>query len=339
MNPSLKERLAANRKPLIAGVLVLTILVAGVMWYHRHAAKQDLTLYGNVDVREVDLAFRVGGRIASLAVDEGMRVAAGAEMGRLDARPLSDALAAQTAQVALARANAAKFVAGARPQEVEEARQELAAQQARLDQAAAEYRRQQALAPSGAVSQRQLEAARSDFNAARAQLDAARAAYNLQVSGFRREDVDVAKAQAQAAAATARRSATDLDDTILRAPEAGIVLTRAREPGAIVQAGETIFTLTIDRPLRVRAYVAEPDLGRVVAGEAVEVRADGNAKTYHGTIGAIASAAEFTPKSVQTENLRSDLVYRVRILVSDPDSALHQGQPVSVKLLPHPGQQ
>ena len=117
-----------------------------------------------------------------------------------------------------------------------------------------------------------------------------------------------------------------------------MVLTRAREPGAIVQPGETIFTLTIDRPLRVRAYVAEPDLGRVLPGAAVEVTADGNTKTYHGTIAAIASAAEFTPKSVQTENLRADLVYRVRILVSDPDEALHQGQPVTARLVPKPGQ-
>ena len=103
-----------------------------------------------------------------------------------------------------------------------------------------------------------------------------------------------------------------------------------------MQPGETIFTLTIDRPLRVRAYVAEPDLGRVNPGQGVEVTADGNTKTYHGTVAAIAATAEFTPKSVQTENLRADLVYRVRILVSDPDAALHQGQPVTVKLAPSP---
>ena len=332
------SRLPEKPKLLLGGALALVVLAGGAAWYRYHEAGQGLTLYGNVDVREVDLGFRVGGRIASLAVDEGMRVPAGAELGRLDGQPLSDALAAQVAQLALARANEAKFVAGARPQEVEEARQALAAQQARTDQAATEYQRQQGLAASGAVSQRQLEAARSDFNAARAQLDSARAAYNLQVSGFRREDIAVARAQAQAAAATTRKSATDLDDTILRASEAGVVLTRAREPGAIVQPGETIFTLTIDRPLRVRAYVAEPDLGRLQPGAAVEVTADGNAKTYHGTIAAIASAAEFTPKSVQTENLRADLVYRVRILVSDPDAALHQGQPVTARLVPKPGQ-
>jgi HlyD family secretion protein len=108
------------------------------------------------------------------------------------------------------------------------------------------------------------------------------------------------------------------------------VLTRAREPGAIVQGGDTVFTLTIDRPLIIRAYIDEPDLGRISPGMAVEVSADGNPRTYHGTIGAISPKAEFTPKSVQTENLRADLVYRLRLLVNDPDDALRQGAPVSV---------
>jgi HlyD family secretion protein len=107
-------------------------------------------------------------------------------------------------------------------------------------------------------------------------------------------------------------------------------LTRAREPGAIALAGETLFVLTIDRPMRVRAYVAESDLGRISAGMAVAVTTDGNAKPYHGTIGFIAPTAEFTPKTVQTESLRADLVYRLRIIVTDPDDRMSQGQPVSV---------
>jgi HlyD family secretion protein len=125
----------------------------------------------------------------------------------------------------------------------------------------------------------------------------------------------------------------DRGDTTLVAATAGTVSTRAEEPGAIVQPGQTVLTLSIDRPLRVRAYVAETDLSRIAPGQKVEVRADGNDKTYHGTIGFISPKAEFTPKTVQTEDLRTDLVYRVRIIVSDPDDRLRQGQPVSVKVL------
>ena len=110
------------------------------------------------------------------------------------------------------------------------------------------------------------------------------------------------------------------------------MLFRSREPGAIVQPGESVFTLTIDRPLRVRAYVAETDLGRIRPGMKVLVSADGLNKSYHGTIGYISPQAEFTPKSVETESLRADLVYRLRIIVSDPDGALRQGQPVTVSI-------
>ncbi|HZV10438.1 MAG TPA: HlyD family efflux transporter periplasmic adaptor subunit, partial [Novosphingobium sp.] len=277
-----------NRKLMIGGVAGLAVLGLGTAgWQATHPRDRALVLYGNVDVRQVDLGFRVGGRIASLAVDEGQHLAPGAELGRLDARPLQDAADAQNAQLALARANLAKYRAGARPQEIEQARQALTAQQARFEQADAEYRRQQGLAPTGAVSHRQLEAARADRDAARALLDQARAAYGLQTEGFRREDIAVSAAQADAAAANASKAATDLSDTILRAPEGGTVLTRAREPGAIVQPGETVFTLTIDNPLRLRAYVAETDMARIAPGQAVEVSADGNPKTYHGTIAAI----------------------------------------------------
>lgn len=320
-----------NRR-LIVGALAALVLASGgwLLWQRDHAHDGGLRLYGNVDVRQVDLGFRVGGRIEALRVDEGTHVAAGTELGRLDPRPLQDAATAQAAQAALAEANFAKYRAGSRPQDIAQAQAAFAAQQARLDQAEAEYARAQGLAPSGAISQRQLEAARADRDAARAQRDQARAALGLQSAGFRKEDIAVSQAQADAAKANLSKARTDLGDTVLRAPSDGVILTRAREPGAIVQPGETVYTLTVDRPLRVRAYLAETDLGRIHPGQAVTVTADGNAHRYHGTIAAIASAAEFTPKTVQTEDLRTDLVYRVRVLVSDPDESLHQGQPVTV---------
>ncbi len=134
----------------------------------------------------------------------------------------------------------------------------------------------------------------------------------------------------KAAEAAQSSTTTDIGDTRLAASSDGTIVTRAREPGAIVAAGETVFTLSIDRPLRVRAYVAEDQMSRIAPGMAVTVTADGNAKTYHGTIGYISPRAEFTPKTVQTSDLRTDLVYRLRIVVSDPDERLRQGQPVTV---------
>ena len=172
----------------------------------------------------------------------------------------------------------------------------------------------------------------ADRDRANAQLAEARQALSLLEAGARGEDIAGAQAQLRAAQATQRSAATDRDDTRLVAASDATVVTRAQEPGAIVQGGQTVLSLSIDRPMRVRAYVAEPDLSRISPGMAVEVTADGNPKTYRGTIGYISPRSEFTPKSVETEELRTDLVYRLRIIVTDPDDALRQGQPVSLRV-------
>ncbi len=293
-------------------------------------AAPPLKLYGNVDVRQVDLAFRVPGRIARMAFDEGAKVPAGAVLAQLDTRALSDMVRVNDAQIALAEAELTKRREGNRTQDIALARATLAQNEATRAQARAEYARRQSLVESGAVSRQQLEASRADFETANARVQSAEAALSLQRAGSRREDIRSSAGQRASAVANRDRAKTDLADATLTAPDGGTILTRAREPGAIVQGGETVYSLTIDRPLRVRAYVAEVDLSRISPNMAVLVTADGNAKTYHGTIGFIASTAEFTPKSVQTESLRTDLVYRLRIIVNDPDDALRQGQPVSI---------
>ena len=189
-----------------------------------------------------------------------------------------------------------------------------------------------ALVSSGAISRDLWEQTIADRDRARAQLAEARQALSLLQAGSRSEDVAAAAAALRAAEAARRSVATDLGDAVLAASVSGTVVTRAREPGAIVAPGETVYTLSIDRPLRLRAYVGEPDLSRIAPGMAVEVSADGNPKTYRGTIGAISPRAEFTPKSVETADLRTDLVYRIRILVRDPDDGLRQGQPVTIRI-------
>nr|WP_255586535.1 HlyD family efflux transporter periplasmic adaptor subunit [Hephaestia mangrovi] len=289
-----------------------------------------LVVHGNVDIREVDLGFRVGGRIADMPVDEGMRIAPGTMLARLDPGPLNDAAAAARAQEAAAAAALDKLRNGNRPQDIAQAEARLTSAQAAAVQATAEYHRRAELVQSGAVSQALYDTAQAQARSADAEVAAARAALSLMRVGARREDISAADAQFRQATALSDKAATDLADATLRAPVAGVILTRAKEPGAIVQPGETVLTETIDRPIRIRAYVGEPDLGRIAPGTKVTVTADGIARTYHGTIGFIASTAEFTPKTVETDTLRTDLVYRFRVIITDPDDALRQGAPVTV---------
>jgi HlyD family secretion protein len=124
-----------------------------------------------------------------------------------------------------------------------------------------------------------------------------------------------------------------LVDAELLAPNAGVVLSRVREKGAIVNAGETVFVVSLTTPVWVRSYVSEPDLGRIKPGMPVVLRSDTpNSQPVSGKIGFIASTAEFTPKTVETRELRTALVYRIRIVADDPDNRLRQGMPMTVTI-------
>lgn len=292
----------------------------------------ELALYGNVDIREVDLGFRLGGRIDRIAVEEGDTVKAGQELAVLDAAPIDSQVAQADAALAQAEARLAELENGSRSEDKAQARARAAAARAAFRQAEQDVNRRRPLVQPGAISKAAWQATLAARDQAKAQLDEAEEAASAVLTGARAEDIAAAQAQVRAARATRQGMVVDRNDTALIAPSDGIIITRAQEPGAIVQPGATVLTLSIARPLRVRAYVAEGDLSRVATGMKVKVTADGNDKTYNGVVGFISPRAEFTPKTVETEDLRTDLVYRIRVIVNDPDDGLRQGQPVTVTL-------
>ncbi len=321
-----------NKILLLAAVAVFAAVAIFTQGFGLFSDKDDgtLRLYGNVDIREVDMAFRTSGRIATIAVEEGDRVAKGQTLAALDDRPTRDRTREAAARVAEARANLAELQSGNRPQDIARARANVAEAAARADNASADYRRREGLVAEGAISRDLWDQTRATLKTAQAQLTAAQQSLSLQQAGARKENIAASQARLEAALAQQQSAGTDLDDNRLTAAVAGTVVTRAVEPGDIVQNGETAFTIAIDKPVRVRAYVAEPDLPRIRPGMRVRVSADGTEKSYAGTIGYISPRAEFTPKSVETESLRTDLVYQLRITIEKPDGTLRQGQPVTV---------
>lgn len=329
-----------NRKKLAVAlaVVVVACIALYALWDRGRDRDQPLTLYGNVDIREVELGFRQSGRLASLSVDEGDAVEAGQVLAMLDSEPFEEALAAAQAQVAEAEAELDKQLSGNRSQDIGRAQASRDEAEAVLREAESHFVRQSRLLDSGATSQRSVDSARAARDQARALLDAAGQALDLQREGARREDIAAAQARLATARASLAQAETALADTRLTAPEAASVLTRAREPGSMLSQGEAVYTLSLRDPVYVRAYVAEPDLGRLPAGAAVEVLTDSSDKVYRGQVGFVSPRAEFTPKSVETTDLRTDLVYRLRIVIADADEGLRQGMPVTVQLAgPQPG--
>ncbi|MBK6801054.1 MAG: HlyD family efflux transporter periplasmic adaptor subunit [Novosphingobium sp.] len=320
--------------------LRLAIVVAAIgaaLWFGGSAlgwwggaSDGKLRLYGNVEIREVQLGFRVGGRIERILVDEGDRVEPGQVLAELDKRPLADRLASAEARYESASASAARDANGSRPQQVSEARAAVASAEAALSEARRQYERRQSLVGKGFISRADLQTSEAALSAAQASLAQAQAALSLAQEGARVEDRAASAATREAVLAERRAVQTDIADAVIRASEPGEVLTRARETGSIVQPGQTVLTLALTQPVRVRAYVAEPDLPRIRPGMDVKVRVDGTDREWPAKIGFISSVAEFTPKTVQTEQLRTDLVYRVRLTVNDPRGDLRQGQPVTV---------
>jgi HlyD family secretion protein len=235
--------------------------------------------------------------------------------------------------VASLRARLALLEAGNRPQEIAQARAQLHEREVTATNAQRIYKRQQELFNSKTVSVQERDDAESNYREAEARVNSAHEQLNLLESGFRVEDVAQAKAELGRAQASLAGSELRIKDSVLNSPADGVVLTRAQEPGAILPVGATVLTVSLRQPVWIRAYIPEPELGKIHPGMKVEIFSDSNPnKTYTGTIGYISPRAEFTPKNVETSELRTSLIYRLRMVVENADEGLRQGMPVTARV-------
>jgi HlyD family secretion protein len=322
---------------VLAVLVLVAAAAAGGWWYWRHqpAAPRSgtLDLYGNVEIRQVDLSFGVEGPIAQVLVDEGDAVAADQVLATLDQDAFRFAVNNAEAALQGAEQRLSELVAGPRAQEIDRARASVAAAEASLENSAANLGRAAELVRHNAASQQALDSARMAQRTAEAALNVARAELALLLEGTRKEQIAQARAEVEARRADLDLARYRLRRSTLRAPNAGIVLTRVREPGAVVTANAPVLTVSVIDPVWIRAYVDEPNLGLVAPGTAVAVTTDARpGATYTGHVGYVSPTAEFTPKSVEAPGLRTALVYRVRIIVENPDKALRQGMPATVIL-------
>jgi HlyD family secretion protein len=181
------------------------------------------------------------------------------------------------------------------------------------------------------ISRQAFDTTQAASEEADAKVELNRKAYELEVKGPRKEDLDQAEAQLHADQAQLALMRQQLADAQLVAPFDAVIRSRLMEPGEMASPEKPVFSLAIINPKWVRTYVSETELGRIFPGMSASVAADSfPTKRFAGWIGFISPVAEFTPKSVETSELRTSLVYEVRVFVKDPTDELRLGMPATV---------
>lgn len=328
--------MAAKKK----AVLFLAACLLGLAAYLYHAFcqqdnQEELVLQGNVDVREVSLAFRQSDRILEMLAEEGDRVQKGQVLARLDTKELKLQLQRLNAEIAAQQSTVDKLHNGTRPEEIRQAEGNLRQAQAAAEHAAGVYQRKRDIYTSIAgISQQELDNAYHDMEAKQATMSVAEAALQEAKAGPRQEDIAGAEAGLQALRNEQLHYIYLLSQYELQAPDDGVIRSRLLEAGDMASPSKPVFKLSLPGKKWVRAYVPETELGRVYEGQQARVYIDSlPGKAIDGQVGYISGTAEFTPKNVQTEELRTSLVYEVRVYVDDADNVLRLGMPATVRIV------
>ena len=315
--------------PVLALAAISGLIWLAVQWVA--AAPPPGTLYGNVEIRQVDLAFDVEGRVTGMARREGDAVHAGDVIAELDDASYRNLRDLSLARRDAAKSNLALLLAGTRVEDIDQARAAVEQAQANLTHAETSFARQADLVQRHASSRQDYDDARMALDTGRARLAQLRAALAEAVAGPRVEQIEAARAALRESEASLALAGVTLSRARLLAPADGVVMTRVVEPGTVVLPSAPVYSMAIAGEVWVRAFVPEPLLGRAAPGREVRVRTDGG-HAYAGRIGYLSPVAEFTPKTVETPELRTQLVYRLRIRIEAPDDGLRQGMPVTIAL-------
>jgi len=324
-----------NKKALIVSIVVLAAIAAAVYFAMTRSGEDSGTIAvsGNIEVTTVELSFKIPGRVTERLVDEGETVKAGQLVAKLDNQDLVHEVTGREAEVQAARAALTELETGYRKEEIAQAAAALQRVKAEADRLKADFARQQALYKREVISRRDFDTAKAANEGAQASVREARERLDLLRRGPRKETIDQARARLRDAEAVLALARTRLSYATLVSSVGGLVLSKNIEPGEQVAAGTPIVTVGMLDSVWVRAYISETDLGRVKVGQEATVTTDTwPGRKYKGHISFISSEAEFTPKNVQTEKERVKLVYRIKIVIPNPNMELKPGMPADAEI-------
>ena len=322
----------------ILPIIIVAAIVAGALFYFYTREKEGdgtfIKVSGNIEAIEVDVGFKVSGRIVSRLFEEGEWINQGKVLAKLDDEDLLNRLEVARATLSSNEARLSKLLAGSRPEEIRQAEASLHQAQSDLGNKQIQYERMKGLLERGVVAKEAFDNAETSYKMAQAAVKVATENYQLVKQGPRKEDIEDAKAQVEQALASVKLNETQLSYTTLYSPISGVVLVRSGEVGEVVNPGTSILTMADVEHVWLKAYIPETDLGRVKWGQGVVVTTDLRPqKKYMGRISFISSQAEFTPKQIQTEKERVTLVYRIKVDISNKEHELKPGMPADGRIL------
>ncbi len=322
-------------KKRIIALALLTLVAAGSYWAHQHYLKRepgDLQFSGTIEATEVNLGAKLPGALDSVTVRAGDKVSKGQVVAVISRSDLAAQKERDALGVSKAEAQLADLVSGAREEEINEARAMVGTAQAGYDKAASDYFRTLALHRSGAVSQADLDKAASSLEISRNQLESAKARLNLLESGSRPDQISAARIEVEKAGSILRASEILLEDTKIVSPINGTVVTRNFEPGEYIPAGAAAVTVANLDDLWIKIFVSTGDLPKIRLGQQVSFTVSGVSEIFAGTISEIASRGEFTPKTIQTKQERTNIVYAVKISIDSKNGLFKPGMPADVTI-------
>ncbi|MFW0693366.1 HlyD family efflux transporter periplasmic adaptor subunit [Aliarcobacter butzleri] len=323
------------KKKLIIALIILLISFISYKIYSNIFLKNEnnLTFYGNIDTRTVNVGFRFLGKIENITKDEGEIIKKDEILVKLDTASLEKSLEELNEKIFASKLELSKLQTGYRQEEILEAKATMEEAIENLNKTKDTYNRQANLFKTKSTSEENFTISQLNYKQALATLDKAKALYELRKNGYRDEDIKIQESNLKSLEIQAEKLKIDLNDSVIKAPVDGVILTRFKEIGAITNAGESILEIAKTDEFWVRAYIDEKNLGNIKPGLKMSIQTDSRSENYEGVIGFISPVAEFTPKNIETQELRADLVYSFRVIVKNPDDKIRQGMPVTLKIV------
>ncbi|MBC7191727.1 HlyD family efflux transporter periplasmic adaptor subunit [Marinobacter sp.] len=307
-------------------IALVVVGLAGWVWWSMQpegSIKGIASGNGRVEAVEIDIATKTGGRVRDILAGEGDFVGAGDELARMDTAVLEAQRREAQARLQQARMGieTAQSQVTQRQAEKQAAEALIAQRRAELDAAQRRLARSEELAGKDAVPISKLDDDRAAFQAARAAVAAAQAqaAAAQAAIGQARSNVIAAHSTVEAVQATIERIQADIDDSTLKASRDGRVQYRVAQPGEVLSPGGVVLNMVDLTDVYMTFFLPTEQAGRVALGAEARLVLDAAPQyVIPAEISFVADVAQFTPKTVETEEERQKLMFRVKAQI-DPD--------------------